>query len=83
MGGGGLGIHADTVTAEVTCSSRWNSIGLGMLPGGMPLMIDAVMQWIVLRYLAQIGQRGLIAAVGATFFSLFSRWTIRYRRRTD
>lgn len=36
----------------------------------MPFTIDAVAQWIVQRYRDQIGQRGLSATVGTSFFSL-------------
>jgi hypothetical protein len=45
----------------------------------MPFTIDAVTQWIVQRYRDQIGQRGLSAAVGTTFFSLLQSLLYEYQ----
>jgi hypothetical protein len=45
---------------------------------GMRFTIDAVTQWIVQRYRDQIGQRGLSAAVGTTFFSLLQSLLYEY-----
>ncbi len=60
-----LPITASQLLSQVP-SQSWESRGLI----GMPFTIDAVTQWIVQRYRDQIGQRGLSAAVGTTFFSL-------------
>ena len=60
-----LPITASQLLSQVP-SQSWESRGLI----GMLFTIDAVTQWIVQRYRDQIGQRGLSAAVGTTFFSL-------------
>ena len=55
-------------------SQSWESRGLI----GMPFTIDAVTQWIVQRYRAQIGQSGPSAAIGTTFFSLLQSLLYEY-----
>ena len=66
-------ITASQLLSQVP-SQSWESRGLI----GMPFTIDAVTQWIVQRYRDQIGQRGLSAAVGTTFFSLLQSLLYEY-----
>jgi hypothetical protein len=68
-----LPITASQLLSQVP-SQNWESRGLI----GMPFTIDAVTQWIVQRYRDQIGQRGLSAAVGTTFFSLLQSLLYEY-----
>ena len=68
-----LPITASQLLSQVPPQS-WESRGLI----GMPFTIDAVTQWIVQRYRDQIGQRGLSATVGTTFFSLLESLLYEY-----
>lgn len=58
-------------------AQNWENRGLI----GMPFTIEAVTEWISARYRDQLGQRGLGAAVGTTFFSLLQSLLYEYRGR--
>src|SRR5205807_2439062 len=71
-----LPITSSQLLSQVPAQS-WESRGLI----GMPFTIEAVTEWIAARYRDQLGQRGLSAAVGTTFFSLLQSLLYEYRER--
>jgi hypothetical protein len=71
-----LPIPASQLLSQVP-SQSWENRGLI----AMPLTIEAVTEWIVVRYRDQLGQRELSAAVGTTFYSLLQSLLYEYRER--
>jgi hypothetical protein len=71
-----LPVTSSQLLSQVPTQS-WESRGLIAIP----FTIDAVTEWIVARYRDQIGQRGLSAAVGTTFFSLLQSLLYEYPDR--
>jgi hypothetical protein len=68
-----LGITAAQLQSQVP-SQSWESRGL--VP--IPFTVEAVTRWIAERYRDQLGQRGLGAAVGTTFFALLQSLLYEY-----
>jgi len=71
-----LPITSSQLLSQVPPQS-WENRGLM----GMSFTIEAVTGWIAACYRDQLGQRGLSAAVGTTFFSLLQSLLYEYRER--
>ena len=76
-GGADPGGGYEPLSASQAPPQSWESRGLI----GMPFTTEAVTEWIAARYRDQLGQRGLGAAVGTTFFSLLQSLLYEYRER--